>query len=154
MNKMILRIILAIVIAMLLAIVGVSGNVVVLQTLFTVLGIVFSISMSLLVSFNLSKILNKNMRNTLRNSIAHTRNMLLLDFSIATCVLVIALIWNENNLRYIVNKWVVFDVMLIAVVSIATSLIYEIYNFSKLHKLHSDIEDAVIEEEISKYCRK
>lgn len=59
MTKLILRIIVAVAIAIVLAIADVSGNAVVLQTLFTVLGIVFSISMSLLVSFSLSKVLNK-----------------------------------------------------------------------------------------------
>lgn len=58
MTKLILRIIVAVAIAIVLAIADVSGNAVVLQTLFTVLGIVFSISMSLLVSFSLSKVLN------------------------------------------------------------------------------------------------
>ena len=42
MTKLILRIIVAVAIAIVLAIADVSGNAVVLQTLFTVLGIVFS----------------------------------------------------------------------------------------------------------------
>lgn len=153
MTKLILRIIIAVAIATILAIAGVSGNAAVLQTLFTVLGIVFSISMSLLVSFSLSKILNKQMRMTLRSSITHVRNMLLLDFGVATFVLVVALIWNEKHLRYTFSCWGVIDIMLTAVVLVATSLIYEIYNFSKLHKLHTDIEDAVITEETNKANR-
>lgn len=151
MTKLILRIIVAVAIAIVLAIADVSGNAVVLQTLFTVLGIVFSISMSLLVSFSLSKVLNKKMRTALRSSIAHVRNMLLLDFGVATFALVVALIWNVEHLRYIFWDWVVIDIMLIAVAGL--SLIYEIYNFRKLHKLHTDIEDAIIAEEISKANR-
>ncbi len=150
MTKLILRIIVAVAIAIVLAIAGVSGNAVVLQTLFTVLGIVFSISMSLLVSFSLSKILNKSIRRDLRSSITHVRNMLLLDFGVATFVLVVALIWNVEHLRYTFGNWDVIDIMLIAVALVGTSLIYEIYNFRKLHKLHTDIEDAVIAEETSK----
>ena len=70
MTKLILRIIVAVAIAIVLAIADVSGNAVVLQTLFTVLGIVFSISMSLLVSFSLSKVLNKpQIRNYAPNMI-------------------------------------------------------------------------------------
>ena len=153
MTKLILRIIIAVAVAIALAIAGVSGNAAVLQTLFTVLGIVFSISMSLLVSFSRSKILNKKMRMTLRASITHARNMLLLDFGVATFVLVVALIWNTEHLRYTFGDWGVIDIMLIAVVLVAISLIYEIYNFRKLHKLHTDIEDAVIEEEINKANR-
>lgn len=129
MIKLILRIIIAVAVAITLAIAGVSGNAAVLQTLFTVLGIVFSISMSLLVSFSLSKILNKKMRMTLRASITHARNMLLLDFGVATFVLVVALIWNAEHLRYTFWDWGVIDIMLIAVVLVAISLIYEIYNF-------------------------
>lgn len=146
----ILRIIIAVSISIGLAAIGVSGNAVVLQTLFTVLGIVFSISMSLLVSFNLSKILNKQVRKVLRASIEHTRNMLLLDFSISTMALVIALIWNEAQLRYTFWGWCTIDIMLSAVALLATSLIYEICNFRRLHKLHTEIEDAVIEEEKNK----
>lgn len=150
MTKLILRTIVAVAIAIVLAIAGVSGNAAVLQTLFTVLGIVFSISMSLLVSFSLSKILNKKMRTALRFSITHVRNMLLLDFGVATFTLIVALLWNVKYLRYTFGDWVVIDIMLMAVALVGTSLIYEIYNFRKLHKLHTDIEDAVITEEISK----
>lgn len=140
---------LAIGVAILLAIAGVNGNAIVLQTLFTVLGIVFSISMSLLVSFSLTKILNKKIRDSLRISISHTRNMLLLDFSMSTIVSVVALIWDSKLLRY-TFKGIILDIMLIGVMLIATSLIYEIYNFRKLHKLHTDIEDAIIAEETKK----
>ena len=150
MIRLVARILIAVIIATLLAGIGVSGNAAVLQTLFTVLGIVFSISMSLLVSFSLSKILNKDMRKGLRSSITHARNMLLLDFGISTLVLVVALIWKENCVRYIFCDWCIIDIMLIAVVLVATSLIYEIFNFRKLHKLHTDIEDAVISEDTAK----
>ncbi len=149
MISLILRMAIAILVALLLAIAGVYGNVVVLQTLFTVLGIVFSISMSLLVSFSLLKILNKKIRVSLRTAITHTRNMLLLDFGIATSALVVALLWDEDYLRITYN-WVTIDVMLIAVALVALSLVYEIYNFRKLHKLHTDIEDAVISKETDK----
>lgn len=100
MSRMIIRMALAIGVAILLAIAGVNGNAIVLQTLFTVLGIVFSISMSLLVSFSLTKILNNKIRDSLRISILHTRNMLLLDFSMSTIVSVVALIWDSKLLRY------------------------------------------------------
>lgn len=149
MSRMIIRMALAIGVAILLAIAGVNGNAIVLQTLFTVLGIVFSISMSLLVSFSLTKILNNKIRDSLRISILHTRNMLLLDFSMSTIVSVVALIWDSKLLRY-TFKGIVLDIMLIGVMLIATSLIYEIYNFRKLHNLHTDIEDAIIAEETKK----
>lgn len=146
---MTIRMVLAIGVAILLSIVGVNGNDAVLQTLFTVLGIVFSISMSLLVSFNLTKILNKKIRVNLRATISHTRNMLLSDFAISTLVSVTALIWDKDFL-ICTFRGIVIDIMLIAVMLVAISLLYEIYNFSKLHKLHMDIEDVVIEEEINK----
>lgn len=56
-------------------------------------------------------------------------------------------------MRYTFGDWGVIDILLIAVVLVAISLIYEIYNFRKLHKLHTDIEDAVIEEETTKDSR-
>lgn len=150
MYKLIIRIIFSLAVAVLLALIGVKGNSVVLQTLFTVLGIVFSISMSLLVSFNLSKILNRDIRNGLRQSVIHTRNMLLCDFGTSTLFLFTALIWSQDKLRYDLAEWCIVDIMLIAVVFVAVSLLYEIYNFRKLHELHCSIEDAVINEEISK----
>lgn len=149
MSSSIIRITIAILVAVLLAIAGVKGNAAVLQTLFTVLGIVFSISMSLLVSFNLSKVLNKKIRRGLRNAISHTRNLLLYDFGLSTLISSVALIWDENSLSYDING-IVIDITLLGVTLVATSLIYEIYNFRKLHKLHTDIEDAVIAEETRK----
>lgn len=149
MIKLLIRIIISIIIAVTLASIGVNGNSTVLQTLFTVLGIVFSISMSLLVSFSLSKVLNKEVRKELRFDIEHSRNMLLFDFSISIIVLVVALIWNERYLRYTFGK-VAIDIILIAIVLIGVSLIYEVYNFRKLHKLNTDIEDAIMNEEVKK----
>ena len=88
----------------------------------------------------------------LRAAITTTRTNLLLDFGIATLALVIALIWDEDYLRLSFN-WFSIDIMLIAVALVAVSLVYEIHNFRKLHKLHTDIEDAVIAEETSKANR-
>lgn len=143
------RIAVAILIALALGIVGVQGNAVVLQTLFTVLGIVFSISMSLLVSFSLSKILNNKLRVSIRNAITNNRHLLLFDFGLSTIALVIALVWDEDYLN-ITYRWMVFDIMLMALSIVASSLIFEIFNFRRLHKLHMDIEDAIIAEESSK----
>lgn len=146
MAKLIIRIILATIVSIVIATLGVLGNATILQTLFTVLGIVFSISMSLLVSFSLSKILNPAIRSTLRQSITHTRNWLLYDFSLSTLVLIIALVWDTNSLRYSIGSIFTIDIMLLAVCAVAMSLVYEMYNFKKIHTLHSDIEDAIIKE--------
>jgi len=115
------------------------------QTLFTVLGIVFSIAMSLLVSFRLSEILNKGIRLNLRASISKTRNCLLLDFCISALILVVSLLWDNSCLVYEIS-WLRIDIMLFAVCAIAMSLLYEIYNFRRIHNLHTDIEDAIIKE--------
>lgn len=146
MSKLIIRIIASILIAVLLANVEVEGNEEVLKTLFTVIGIVFSISMSLLVSFNLSKILNESIRRNIRQMINNVKNMLLIDFCITTAALSIALILDKSYLTMSIHS-VTIDIMLIAVVWTTFSLIYEIYNFKNLHKLHTDIEDALINEE-------
>jgi hypothetical protein len=149
MVKLIARIIFAIAISIAFASAGVVGNADVLQTLFTVLGIVFSISMSLLVSFSLSKVLNAETRTRLRYSIKHTRNWLLIDFSISAAMLLVALVWSDGSLRYTIGA-ITIDVLLLAVSFIVVSLAYEIYNFTNIHKLHSDIEDTVIAEEAAK----
>ncbi len=137
-----------VIVACLLSIAGVNGNAIVLQTLFTVLGIVFSISMSVLISFSLTRILNKKIRASLRESMVHTRNMLLVDFSVSTIVAIISLIW-DKTVRYTILNYIVIDVMLIGILFITFSLFYEMYTFRMLYKLHTDIEDAIIEEEIN-----
>lgn len=145
MVKLAIRLVIAVILSLILSTIGVKGNAVVVQTLFTVLGIVFSIAMSLLVSFGLSKILNKGIRLKLRSSISQTRNCLLLDFTFSTLILVISLLWDSNHLVY-GRGWLQVDIMLLAVCIIALSLIYEIYNFSRIHNLHTDIEDAIVKE--------
>ena len=150
MKKLLIRNMLSLLFAIILGCLGVKGNAEVLKTLFTVLGIVFSISMSLLVSFNLTKILNSGIRKQLRWEISYTRNNLLKDFVVSTLLLVVALTWNEENIRYVFYGWLKVDIELIALICIGFSLIYEIYNFNAIHKLHSDIEDAIIDEETKK----
>lgn len=145
---MIIRMVSVVIVACLLSIAGVNGNAIVLQTLFTVLGIVFSISMSVLISFSLTRILNKKIRASLRESMVHTRNMLLVDFSVSTIVAIISLIW-DKTVRYTILNYIVIDVMLIGILFITFSLFYEMYTFRMLYKLHTDIEDAIIEEEIN-----
>jgi hypothetical protein len=146
MVKLVVRILIALALSTGLATIGVSGNASVLQTLFTVLGIVFSISMSLLVSFSLYKILNSRIRKSLRVSITQTRNRLLLDFGVSSIFLVIALIWNTEHLRYVFG-WFTIDVLLVSLIIVGMSLVYEIYNFRKIHALNAEIEDAIIVEE-------
>ncbi len=148
MTKLIIRLIIAVIISLILAAIGVKGNAVVVQTLFTVLGIVFSIAMSLLVSFGLSEILNKGMRQKLRSSICRTRNCLLLDFFVSALFLVVSLLWDSCHLVY-EKGWLRIDIMLLAVCVIAISLLYEIFNFRKIHNLHTDIEDAIVKEKIA-----
>lgn len=148
--KILIRTILSMAFSVFFADIGVRGNAEVLKTLFTVLGIVFSISMSLLLSFNLSKILNTSIRKSIRKEITHTRTMLLMDFVLSTLFLVVALLWNPDSIRYEIGSWLVIDIELIALLCIGVSLFYEIYNFGCIHKLHGDIEDAVIAEEIGK----
>lgn len=145
-----IRILISFVLAVTIADMGVKGNAEVLKTMFTVLGIVFSISMSLLLSFNLTKVLNSSVRKSLRLEITYTRKMLLWDFVLSTVFLVVALIWSPSYIRIKIEPWLCIDVELIALVVIGISLLYEIYNFNLIHKLHSDIEDAVIEEEIER----
>ncbi len=102
--------------------------------------------MSLLVSFSLYKILNSRIRKSLRVSITQTRNRLLLDFGVSSIVLVIALIWNTEHLRYVFG-WFTIDVLLVSLIIVGMSLVYEIYNFRKIHALNAEIEDAIIVEE-------
>lgn len=147
MGKLIIRVLIAFLLGVLLSSLNIHGNNEVLQTLFTVLGIVFSISMSLLVSFNLSKIRNPEVRKLLRHEISVTRNRLLSDFVVSTTFLVIALLWKDGGQSYSIAATVKLNIATIATVIIVVSLLYEIYNFRKLHSLNSEIEDEIIKEE-------
>lgn len=147
MDKMAIRVLIAFILAVVISSLGVTGNSSVLQTLFTVLGIVFSISMSLLVSFNLTKVLNAEIRKDIRRRIVNARNMLIIDFIVATLALVIALIWNTKNLTYTLWGWCDIDVYMVATTIVVMSLFFEVYNFRRLHTLNTDVEDAVIKEE-------
>ncbi len=153
MANLAIRIFIAAVIASLLSSFGITGNPAMLQTVFAVLGILFSISMSLLVSFNLSKVLNEKIRQVLRRSITKTRNAMSLDFFAATCITGIALVWDNEHTRFIITDWLTFDIVFFAVLAVVLSLVYEIYNFKALHKLHTDIEEAIIKEETNRSNR-
>ena len=147
MGKFAFRIVISLVSSLVLARLGVSGNTSVLQTLFTVLGILFSISMSLLVSLDLSKVINNRVRIAIRASIGLLRGMLLADFSLSTIALVTALVWDKDNyINQFMDGWIIVDVPLTALCLISMSLIYEAYNFKRLHDLHCDIEDRLIKE--------
>lgn len=147
MTKLIIRLLIGVALGITISTLGIVGNSGVLQTLFTVLGIVFSISMSLLVSFNLTKVLNKDIRKLLRQQISHTRNILLADFIVSTLSLVVALTWDSRQVTYSIGEWGKINVYMTSTVIVAISLLFEIYNFRKLHALNTDIEEEVIKEE-------
>lgn len=140
--------ILALAVALLLAMAGVRGHVVVLRALFAALAIVYSVSMGRIVSFSLTGVRNRRLRDKIRNSLSHARNMLSLDFVLSTLVSLVALSWDTTSLRYTFG-YVVIDIMLVGIMFVTFSLLYEYYNFCQLHKLHTDIEDAVDREKAS-----
>lgn len=140
--KLLIRTIISIIIAILLSYIGVSGNLTILQILFIILVFVFTLSKRLLISFNLSKVLNEKIRKTLQSNIKYSRNMLFDDFLTSFVVVIIATICDG---RYLCRT---FDIMLMAIIVIIVSLIYQAYNFHKLRKLKTDIENAIAEEEL------
>ncbi len=76
-----------------------------------------------------------------------------LDFFAATCITGIALVWDNEHTRFIITDWLTFDIVFFAVLAVVLSLVYEIYNFKALHKLHTDIEEAIIKEETNRSNR-
>lgn len=140
--KLLIRIIISIIIAILLSSMEVSGNLTILQILFITLIFMFTLSKRMLISFNLSKVLNEKIRKTLKSNIEHSRNMLFDDFLTSFVVVIVATIYDERYLHR------TFDIMLMAIIVIIVSLIYQAYNFYKLHKLKTDIENAIAEEEL------
>ena len=143
--KLIIRILLALIISVGLSTIGVRGNANILQTLFTILGIVFSIVMSLLVTFDLSEILNTKNRKRIRVSIASTMKNFVLDFAVtALFFIVVSVAFSKTP--PIAIKRLTIDAQLTGMLITIISLVYEVYNFWKIHKLKVDIEEQVLSE--------
>lgn len=146
--KATLRILIALCISIVLSSFGLHGSIGVLQSMYTVLGIAFSIAMSLIVSFDLSKIYNIKTKQRIRNSIKRTRNSIIFDFSISTIILIISSTDKfKETVIFICNK-ISLNIVLCAICIIAISLLYEVYNFTKIQSLNEDITDRVMEEEM------
>lgn len=123
--------------ALFLSAFGVIGSVAVLQTLFGVLGVVFSVSMSLLLSFNLTGVRNDRIRRNIRYEISGTRNCIVADFAVSAIASAIAFVFGYNC----------FDWLLVATIITLCSILFEAYNFCRLHKLSIDIEEAILAED-------
>lgn len=150
MKKILCRILIATFASIALTALGVDGSVSILQTLFTVLGIIFSIAMCLLVSFNLSRILNKKVYRTIRESIAHTRKCVLFDFSICSIIFVLTSLEGINDINLVIFQHFKFSASLTAITIMASSLLYEAYNFIQIRHLQEKIEEQIIDEDIAK----
>ena len=146
MIKLFIRLLCALIISMTIAVLGLRGHDVILQSLFTVLGITFSISMSILISFDLSKVYNKSIRMSLRSRCRHILNQLILDFIISCLIFVLGLMCNECTPIYVFKRFHL-DILLFSIFALATSLIYELYNFRRIQKLKDDIADRILDEE-------
>jgi len=146
-KNLILRLIFAGVLSVILSSFDVRANVGLTQTLFTILGIVFSIAMSLLVSFNLSQILNKRIRLKIRQAISTSMRMLVIDFIVSCVIFALALIISCSP----INIWhFKFDISIFGMCVISISLLYEVYNFRRIHQLNVEIEEQVLKEIASK----
>ena len=106
--------------------------------------------MSLIVSFNLSKIYNVKTKQRIRNSIKKTRNSIIYDFSASTLVLIMASTEMFSKTNFIIYKNASINIVLCAICIIANSLIFEVYNFTKIQSLNEEITDRVMEEEMNR----
>jgi len=143
MIKLILRLAIAGGLSLILSTLDVNVDRDINQTLLAVLGIVFSISMSLLVSFNLSQVLNKKIRNSIREAISHSAKMLVIDFLVSSAVFVITAMPDITIKNIAALK---FDYRVFGMCVIVISLLYEVYNFKRIHQLNIDIEERILEE--------
>lgn len=145
MSKLITRLILAVALSLCLSTAGVNSSDSVLQTLFTILGIVFSIGMSLLVSFNLSQIRNKSIRNRIRSSINNTIHLFVVDFIVTSLIFMCSILMYKKIAEFSIST-VKLNVIMIGICTTTISLIYEVCNFQRIHKLNVDIEEKILEE--------
>ncbi len=144
--KFIIRYVIVLMVAIGLSLLDIFGNTGAIQALFTVLGISFSIAMSIIISFDLSSILNDSYRMVIRYSIKVTRNCIIWDFVVATILLLLSSLQGISGWKIELVNCTLFDFQTFVTCAIVMSIIYEVYNFTKIHNLHDDIADKVIEE--------
>ena len=141
-----LRYLLVIVVSIILSLLGLTGNVTAVQTLFTVLGISFSISMSLIISFDLSQVHNEIYRKPIRLSIKQVRNELILDFFISVFILLLSSLEIVSDWIICIKGTTILDFQTFAICAIFVSIIYEAYNFKRIHNLHDELAEAIVKE--------
>lgn len=143
-TKLAVRIVLALILSVIAAKAGIPGNTTTLNTLFTVEGIMFSVAMSMLVCTNLTEVLNDSVRKPLRDGIIQTRRGLIYDFAVTALIVACALYHDKGAEQLLLNGN--FSLELFATAHTVISFLYEIRNFSAIHKLNSDLEERIIEE--------
>lgn len=142
--KLTIRIVVAIILSIIAYKIGVPSTTTTLSTLFTVEGIMFSTAMSMLISTSLTEVLNDKIRKPLRIGITQVRKGLIYDFSLTALIVAIALHDEKNTATLVIEGY--FEFKLFATTHTILSFLYEIYNFSSIHKLSSDLEEKIIEE--------
>ena len=149
-TKFILRYLLVVIIACVLSCLGVYGNNGAVQALFTVLGVSFSIAMSIIITFDFSQVLNDRIRLYIATSIKNTRNFIIIDFIIATIVLLLSSLEIISSFELIIYDITLFHFQTFATCVTGMSIFYEVYNFMLIHDLHSQLMEKIIEERKNK----
>lgn len=85
----------------------------------------------------------------IRMSINKSIKMLVCDFLSASVFFMIATVICENFKVFTFNVFRI-DLVLTAICVTMVSLVYEIYNFKRIHQLNVDMEEQIIKEQIIK----
>jgi hypothetical protein len=73
---------------------------------------------------------------------------LMRDFAVSAVIFGVGMF--IPSIGIVIYKSISFYVVLTAICIMAMSLAYEIYNFSKIHRLRVDLEETIIKEKTSK----
>lgn len=120
---------------------GIPVDPFVISTLYNAICIVFSVGMGLIVTFSLEGIQNPDIIREIRVNIKAVRGKFIVLFSLCTILLILEKYLNEIDIQ------VIYKFTHIAtVVFFALSILYFIYNFTKIQKLKDDIFDRLLEE--------
>jgi|WetSurMetagenome_2_1015567.scaffolds.fasta_scaffold44627_5 hypothetical protein len=111
--------------------------------LYTVSGIMFSIGMSLAVTFKTEGVNNTTILREIRDNVRQVRNGFIWYFIMSTALFIILYIIGTSDGKTLCCKKISFNPSLAVSLYMISSIAYYIYNFIKLQKFNTEIEDEL-----------
>lgn len=142
--KIILLTLVSLIIGMLCSAFKISIDTFVITTLYNAICIVFSVGMGLIVTFSLNGVKNPSIVKKIRFNIRSIRQKFIILFTLCTIFLIFEKYW-PNITAFCINLKNFLHIFTIAFFTL--SILYFIYNFTKIQKLRDDMFDKILNEE-------